>query len=92
MTVVLTIHQSRIHLIKLSIDSINSDLESSDASYFLPQNIYLQFGVSSANAQSMMGNETGSNMTSMSNATMGGNMTGLENMTNSSSPMMSNST
>lgn len=52
-------------------------------------------GVSSANAQSMMGNETGSNMTSatnMSNATMGGNMTGLENMTNSSSPMMSNST
>ena len=94
MTVVLTIHQSRIHLIKLSIDSINSDLESSDidASYFLPQNIYLQFGVSSANAQSMMGNETGSNMTSMSNATTGGNMTGLENMTNSSSPMMSNST
>ncbi len=50
------------------------------------------FGISSANAQVMMGNETGTNMTSMSNATMGGNMTGLENMTNSSSPMMSNST
>jgi hypothetical protein len=49
-------------------------------------------GVSSAIAQSMMGNETGSNMTSMSNATMGGNMTGLENMTNSSSPMMANTT
>jgi hypothetical protein len=49
-------------------------------------------GISSANAQTMMGNETGTNMTNMSNATMGGNMTGLENMTNSSSPMMSNST
>ena len=49
-------------------------------------------GISSANAQTMMGNETGTNMTNMSSATMGGNMTGLENMTNSSSPMMSNST
>jgi len=54
--------------------------------------LFAAIGVSSANAQSMMGNETGSNMTSMSNATMGGNMTVLENMTNSSSPMMSNST
>ena len=54
--------------------------------------LFAAIGVSSANAQSMMGNETGSDMTSMSNATMGGNMTGLENMTNSSSPMMSNST
>jgi hypothetical protein len=54
--------------------------------------LFVAIGVSSANAQSMMGNETGSNMTSMSNATTGGNMTGLENMTNSSSPMMSNST
>jgi hypothetical protein len=52
--------------------------------------LFAAIGVSSA--QSMMGNETGSNMTSMSNATTGGNMTGLENMTNSSSPMMSNST
>jgi hypothetical protein len=54
--------------------------------------LFAAIGVSSASAQSMMGNETGSNMTSMSNATTGGNMTGLENMTNSSSPMMSNST
>jgi 3-oxoacyl-(acyl-carrier-protein) synthase len=54
--------------------------------------LFAAIGVSSANAQSMMGNATGSNMTSMSNATTGGNMTGLENMTNSSSPMMSNST
>lgn len=54
--------------------------------------LFAAIGVSSTNAQSMMGNETGSNMTSMSNATMGGNMTGLENMTNSSSPTMSNST
>jgi hypothetical protein len=54
--------------------------------------LFAAIGVSSANAQSMMGNETGSNMTSMSNVTTGGNMTGLENMTNSSSPMMSNST
>ena len=30
-------------------------------------------------------------MTSMSNATMGGNMTGSENMTNSSFPMVINS-
>jgi len=30
-------------------------------------------------------------MSDMSNATMGGNMTGSENMTNSSSPMMTNS-
>lgn len=53
------------------------------------------FGISSANAQTMMGNETGTNMTSatnMSNTTMGGTMTGLENMTNSSSPMVSNTT
>ena len=54
--------------------------------------LFVAIGVSSANAQSMMGNETGSNMTSGTNANMGGNMTGLENMTNSSSPMMSNST
>ena len=54
--------------------------------------LFAAIGISSANAQSMMGNETGSNMTSISNATMGGNMAGLENMTNSSSPMMSNST
>ena len=54
--------------------------------------LFAAIDVSLANAQSMMGNETGSNMTSISNATMGGNMTGLENMTNSSSPMMSNST
>ena len=54
--------------------------------------LFAAIGVSSANAQSMMGNETGSNMTSMTNATMGGTMTGLENMTNSSSPMMSNTT
>jgi hypothetical protein len=52
-------------------------------------------GISSANAQTMMGNETGTNMTSatnMSNTTMGGTMTGLENRTNSSSPMVSNTT
>jgi len=52
-------------------------------------------GISSANAQTMMGNETGTNMTSatnMTNTTMGGTMTGLENMTNSSSPMVSNTT
>jgi hypothetical protein len=52
-------------------------------------------GISSANAQTMMGNETGTNMTSatnMSNTTVGGTMTGLENMTNSSSPMVSNTT
>ena len=51
--------------------------------------------ISSANAQTMMGNETGTNMTSatnMTNTTMGGTMTGLENMTNSSSPMVSNTT
>ena len=57
--------------------------------------LFAAIGVSSANAQTMMGNETGTNMTSttdMSNATMGGNMTGLENMTNSSSPMVSNTT
>ena len=54
--------------------------------------LFAAIGVSSANAQSTMGNETGSNMTSMSNATMGGNMTGPENMTNSSSPMMANTT
>lgn len=54
--------------------------------------LFVAFGVSSANAQSMVGNETGSNMTSMSNATMSGNMTGLENMTDSSSPMMANTT
>jgi hypothetical protein len=57
--------------------------------------LFAAIGVSSANAQSMMGNETGSNMTSatnMSNATIGGNMTGLENVTNSSSPMMANTT
>ena len=53
--------------------------------------LFAAIGVSSANAQSMMGNETGSNMTSMSNATMGGNMTS-GNMTNSSSPMMANTT
>ncbi len=47
-------------------------------------------GLNAVNAQNMSTPET--NMTSMSNATMGGNMTiGLENMTNSSSPMMSNS-
>jgi len=51
--------------------------------------LFAAIGVSSANAQSMMGNETGSNMTS---ATMGGNMTTPENMTNSSSPMMANTT
>ena len=45
--------------------------------------LFAAIGVGSANAQSMMGNETGSNMTSMSNTTMDGNMTGLENMTNS---------
>jgi hypothetical protein len=57
--------------------------------------LFAAIGISSANAQTMMGNETGTNMTSatnMSNATMGGNMTGPENMTNSSSPIMSNST
>ena len=32
--------------------------------------LFVAIGVSSANAQPMMGNETGSNMTSMSNATM----------------------
>lgn len=54
--------------------------------------LFAAIGISSANAQTMMGNETGTNMTNMSNATMGGNMTGLENMTNSSSPMMANTT
>ena len=54
--------------------------------------LFAAIGISSANAQVMMGNETGTNITSMSNATMGGNMTGLENMTNSSSPMMANTT
>jgi hypothetical protein len=47
-------------------------------------------GLNTVNAQNMSTPET--NITSMSNATMGGNMTiGLENMTNSSSPMMTNS-
>jgi hypothetical protein len=47
-------------------------------------------GLNSVYAQNMSTPET--NITNMSNATMGGNMTiGLENMTNSSSPMMSNS-
>ena len=57
--------------------------------------LLVAIGISSANAQTMMGNETGTNMTSatnMSNTTMGGTMTGLENMTNSSSPMVSNTT
>ena len=57
--------------------------------------LFAAIGISSANAQIMMGNETGTNMTSttnMSNTTMGGTMTGLENMTNSSSPMVSNTT
>ena len=55
--------------------------------------LFAAIGISSANAQTMMGNETGTNMTSatnMTNTTMGGTMTGLENMTNSSSPMVSN--
>jgi hypothetical protein len=54
--------------------------------------LFAAIGISSANAQTMMGNETGTNVTNMSNATMGGNMTGLENMRNSSSPMMANTT
>ena len=57
--------------------------------------LFAAIGISSANAQTMMGNETGTNMTgatNMSNTTMGGTMTGLENMTNSSSPMVSNTT
>ena len=57
--------------------------------------LFAAIGISSANAQTMMGNETGTNMTSatnMTNTTMGGTMTGLENMTNSSSPMVSNTT
>ena len=44
-------------------------------------------GLNSANAQNMSTPEN--NMTGMSNSTMGGYMTG--NMTNSSSPMMTNS-
>ena len=44
-------------------------------------------GLNTANAQNMSTPET--NMTSMSNSTMGEDMTG--NMTNSSSPMMTNS-
>jgi hypothetical protein len=46
-------------------------------------------GLSSVNAQNMSTPEI--NMTGGTNATMDGNMTGSENMTNSSSPMMSNS-
>jgi hypothetical protein len=57
--------------------------------------LFVAMGASSANAQTMMGNQTGTNMTStanMTNSTMSGNMTGSANMTNSSGPMMSNST
>ena len=43
-------------------------------------------GLNSVNAQNMSTPET--NMTSMSNSTMGDDMTGSENITNSSSPMM----
>ena len=50
-------------------------------------------GLNSANAQNMstqQTNVTGINV-ALSNETMNGNTTGSENMTNSSSPMMTNS-